>query len=159
MAPHPESDKQIMLELANTHPELPPPYAVFKTNAVSTSLSQGGLFPLLSRVNSSCRPNLTRPLWDAKDGVIRLWAGCDIAEGEELVRPRQLNLSPGCRLILFVPPVLPMQGWMYLDSYYQSIAERKAETLDVLGRSPISFMSAFATRSLMTDVRHRLASS
>jgi hypothetical protein len=102
MAPHPESDKRIMLELANTHPELPPPYAVFKTNAVSTSLSQGGLFPLLSRVNSSCRPNLTRPLWDAKDGVIRLWAGRDIAEGEELVSraspafdpPPQTSLTP-----------------------------------------------------------------
>lgn len=86
MDPHPDADKRIMLELANTHPELPPPYGVFKTNAVSTSLSQGGLFPLLSRVNSSCRPNLTRPLWDQKDGVIRCWAGRDIEEGEELVR-------------------------------------------------------------------------
>lgn len=110
MAPHPESDKRIMLELANTHPELPPPYAVFKTNAVSTSLSQGGLFPLLSRVNSSCRPNLTRPLWDAKDGVIRLWAGRDIAEGEELVSraslPRHLRKlelrSPCLQPALFV---------------------------------------------------------
>lgn len=86
MAPHQESDKQIMLELANTHPELPPAYAVFKTNAVSTTLATGGLFPLLSRVNSSCRPNLTRPLWDREAKVTRCWAGRDIEEGEELVR-------------------------------------------------------------------------
>lgn len=68
-----------------SHPSTTPK-AVFKTNAISTVLTQGGLFPSLSRVNSSCRPNLRRPVWDKAAGVIRSWALRDIEVGEELVR-------------------------------------------------------------------------
>ncbi|CED85266.1 Predicted histone tail methylase containing SET domain [Phaffia rhodozyma] len=101
-------DKQCLMDLANTHPELPSTYGVFKTNAVCTRLSQGGLFPHLSRVNSSCRPNLSRPQWDRSRGLIETWALRDIELGEEL-------------------------GWMYLDNSFRTSEERQEETLRVLG--------------------------
>ncbi|SCZ99372.1 BZ3500_MvSof-1268-A1-R1_Chr7-2g09504 [Microbotryum saponariae] len=74
--------------LSNMHPSQPRAYAIFLTNAVSLSESTtGGLFPLLSRFNSSCRPNLSRPHWSSKTRKMQLIAVRDIEEGEELVWP------------------------------------------------------------------------
>ncbi|GAA5925955.1 hypothetical protein JCM3775_005161 [Rhodotorula graminis] len=71
-------------DLANTRPDLPQAQAIFATNAVQTSGEIGGMFLLLSRFNSSCRPTLSRPAWDPSSGSTRLYALRDIAEGEEL---------------------------------------------------------------------------
>ncbi|KDE07902.1 hypothetical protein MVLG_01812 [Microbotryum lychnidis-dioicae p1A1 Lamole] len=74
--------------LSNMHPSQPRAYAIFLTNAVSLSESTtGGLFPLLSRFNSSCRPNLSRPHWSSKTRKMELIAVRDIEKGEELVWP------------------------------------------------------------------------
>ncbi|KAL7410362.1 hypothetical protein BDY24DRAFT_400298 [Mrakia frigida] len=108
MEPKSDEEKRVLFELANTHPELPLGYGVFKTNAICTVLTQGGLFPLLSRVNSSCRPNLSRPLWFKDEKLIRLWTLRDIEEGEEL-------------------------DWMYLDSFSRTTEERLGDTFRVLG--------------------------
>lgn len=44
----------------------------------------GGMFLMLSRFNSSCRPTLSRPAWDPSTHSTKLYALRDIAEGEEL---------------------------------------------------------------------------
>jgi hypothetical protein len=44
----------------------------------------GGMFLMLSRFNSSCRPTLSRPAWDPSTNSTKLYALRDIAEGEEL---------------------------------------------------------------------------
>ncbi|SCV70685.1 BQ2448_3447 [Microbotryum intermedium] len=75
-------------KLSNMHPSQPRAYAIFLTNAVSLSESMtGGLFPLLSRFNSSCRPNLSRPHWSPRTRMTTLNAVRDIAQGEEMVWP------------------------------------------------------------------------
>ncbi|GAA5986816.1 hypothetical protein JCM10908_000909 [Rhodotorula pacifica] len=71
-------------ELASTRPDLPPAYAIFATNAVQTHGEIGGMFLLLSRFNSSCRPTLSRPAWDAESHSTKLYALRDIKAGEEL---------------------------------------------------------------------------
>ncbi|BGP31419.1 hypothetical protein JCM10296v2_003183 [Rhodotorula toruloides] len=71
-------------DLANTRPELPPAYGIFATNAVQTTGETGGMFLLLSRFNSSCRPTLSRPAWNPSTNSTRLYALRDILPGEEL---------------------------------------------------------------------------
>ncbi|BGP24051.1 setdomain containing protein [Rhodotorula toruloides] len=71
-------------DLANTRPELPPAYGIFATNAVQTSDETGGMFLLLSRFNSSCRPALSRPAWNPSTNSTRLYALRDISTGDEL---------------------------------------------------------------------------
>ncbi|GAA5819998.1 hypothetical protein JCM3770_006820 [Rhodotorula araucariae] len=71
-------------DLANTRPDLPAAQGIFATNAVQTAGETGGLFLLLSRLNSSCRPTLSRPSWDPSTASTRLYAMRDIAAGEEL---------------------------------------------------------------------------
>ncbi|GAA5875771.1 hypothetical protein JCM1840_003512 [Sporobolomyces johnsonii] len=71
-------------QLANTREDLPGAYGIFVTNAVQTQDETGGLFLLLSRFNSSCRPTLSRPAWDPASRTSQLFALRDIAAGEEL---------------------------------------------------------------------------
>ncbi|GAA5861088.1 hypothetical protein JCM3774_002188 [Rhodotorula dairenensis] len=71
-------------DLANTRADLPPAYGIFATNAVQTHGEIGGMFPLLSRFNSSCRPTLSRPAWDPSTRSTKLYALRDIEAGEEL---------------------------------------------------------------------------
>lgn len=83
----PEQRKEFY-SLANTHDELPPALGIFSTNAISVGISESGaLFPTLSRFNSACRPNLTRPAWDPTTRSTRLYANHAIAPGEELCWP------------------------------------------------------------------------
>ncbi|GAA5851939.1 hypothetical protein JCM8547_000105 [Rhodosporidiobolus lusitaniae] len=79
-----EQQRKDFWELANTRPELPPAYGIFATNAVQTRDETGGMFLLLSRFNSSCRPNLSRPAWDPQTASTKLYAFRDIRAGEEL---------------------------------------------------------------------------
>ncbi|KAI0718738.1 SET domain-containing protein [Cerioporus squamosus] len=71
---------------------LPPPLGIFKTNALPCGdhdQSRGlaaetvAIFPLGSRFNSSCEPNVNN-YWDEQHRQITFWAVRDIAEGEEL---------------------------------------------------------------------------
>ncbi|ORY78887.1 hypothetical protein BCR35DRAFT_304909 [Leucosporidium creatinivorum] len=82
-----EEQRKEFWDLANTHDELPPAFGIFTTNAVSTVEETGGLFLTLSRFNSACRPNLTRPLYDSKARTFSLSALLDIPEGDELTWP------------------------------------------------------------------------
>ncbi|GAA5994550.1 SET domain-containing protein [Rhodotorula paludigena] len=79
-----EQQRKDFWDLANTRPDLPPAYGIFATNAVQTSGEIGGMFLLLSRFNSSCRPTLSRPAWNPSTGSTRLYALRDIKAGEEL---------------------------------------------------------------------------
>jgi len=54
------------------------------TASCRTSGETGGMFLLLSRFNSSCRPTLSRPAWDPSSASTRLYALRDIDPGEEL---------------------------------------------------------------------------
>lgn len=69
----------------------------------STVEETGGLFLTLSRFNSACRPNLTRPLYDPKARTFSLSALLDIPEGDELTWP-YLGVST---FFLLLPPQLP----------------------------------------------------
>ncbi|GAA5904606.1 uncharacterized protein JCM6883_003839 [Sporobolomyces salmoneus] len=79
-----EEQRRSFWELANTRKDLPEGYGIFATNAVQTTGEIGGMFLSLSRLNSSCRPTLSRPLWDPSSRTTRLYALRDISEGEEL---------------------------------------------------------------------------
>ncbi|BGP39354.1 hypothetical protein JCM10450v2_003305 [Rhodotorula kratochvilovae] len=79
-----EQQRSDFWDLANTRPDLPAAQGIFATNAVQTAGETGGLFLLLSRFNSSCRPTLSRPAWNPSTGSTRLYAMRDIAAGEEL---------------------------------------------------------------------------
>ncbi|GAA5970396.1 hypothetical protein JCM11641_001693 [Rhodosporidiobolus odoratus] len=79
-----EEQRKAFWELANTRPEVPSAYGIFLTNAVQTKDETGGLFPSLSRFNSSCRPTLSRPSWDPSTSTTNLYALRDISPDEEL---------------------------------------------------------------------------
>ncbi|CEQ40562.1 SPOSA6832_02202 [Sporobolomyces salmonicolor] len=79
-----DSQREQFWQLANTRESLPGAYGIFATNAVQTHGETGGLFLLLSRFNSSCRPTLSRPAWDPVTRTIKLFALRDIEAGEEL---------------------------------------------------------------------------
>ncbi|GAA6019939.1 hypothetical protein JCM11491_006713 [Sporobolomyces phaffii] len=78
------AEREAYWALANTRDDLPPGYGIFATNAVQTTGEIGGMFLSLSRFNSSCRPTLSRPEWDAQSRTTRLYALRDIVPGEEL---------------------------------------------------------------------------
>jgi hypothetical protein len=82
-----EEQRKAFYELANTHDELPPALGIFTTNAISTVEETGGLFLILSRFNSGCRPNLTRPHYDKPTRSLVLYALHDIEAGDELCWP------------------------------------------------------------------------
>ena len=79
---------------------------IIRTNAYPISAAQGGVFPLFARFNHSCTPNVTHAF---RDGVRRVHASRDIAEGEELLnsyvdvaqgtRERQAMLSAQFRFV------------------------------------------------------------
>ncbi|BGP54872.1 hypothetical protein JCM8202_003381 [Rhodotorula sphaerocarpa] len=79
-----EQQRKDFWALANTRNDLPPAYGIFATNAVQTHGEIGGMFLLLSRFNSSCRPTLSRPAWDPESRSTKLYALRDIDAGEEL---------------------------------------------------------------------------
>ncbi|KAI5477705.1 hypothetical protein MNV49_005988 [Pseudohyphozyma bogoriensis] len=97
-------------KLANTRDELPPALGIFTTNAVATKADLGGMFLNLSRFNSSCRPNLSRPIWDPTTRRINTYALHDIEPSTELV-------------------------WPYLSRDYEfdSIAQRREQFNNVFG--------------------------
>ncbi|RPD54918.1 SET domain-containing protein [Lentinus tigrinus ALCF2SS1-7] len=88
-----DANQRLYFSLANAWMGVhPPPLGIFKTNALpcgdhdeskGVAADTGGLFPLGSRFNSSCEPNITN-YWDANGHQITFWAVRDIAEGEEL---------------------------------------------------------------------------
>lgn len=74
--------------IALTHPPTAHDLAQFLSHPPrSTTRDVGGLFLLLSRFNSSCRPNLSRPYWDPATKTITLYALYDIPPNTELVWP------------------------------------------------------------------------
>jgi hypothetical protein len=132
-----EEQRRHFWDLANTRDELPPAFGIFATNAVQyvhfsspvpasfaaqrlryailspircyrTKDETGGLFLLLSRINSSCRPTLSRPRWDPSTTSTKLYAYRDISVGEQLT-------------------------WTYLNVLFEfaGVEERKAEMLRV----------------------------
>lgn len=66
---------------------LPSKLTIGPSRVCSTVEETGGLFLQLSRLNSSCRPNLSRPLYDPKTRSFSLYALQDIPVGEELTWP------------------------------------------------------------------------
>nr|CRX79004.1 hypothetical protein ls5930a1_00071 [Leucosporidium scottii] len=104
-----EEQRERFWELANTHDELPPAFGIFTTNAVSTVEETGGLFLTLSRFNSACRPNLTRPLYDSKARTLSFSALLDIPEGDELTWP-YLGVSTPFPLPLIAAPHTKLGG-------------------------------------------------
>ncbi|GAA5937170.1 uncharacterized protein JCM15063_002830 [Sporobolomyces koalae] len=79
-----DQQREQFWDLANTRDDLPKAYGIFATNAVQTTGEIGGMFLMLSRFNSACRPTLSRPAWDPASRTTRLYALRDIAAGEEL---------------------------------------------------------------------------
>ncbi|PVH89105.1 SET domain-containing protein [Cadophora sp. DSE1049] len=56
---------------------------IFRSNAYNTGSSDVGLFPLIARINHSCRPNSVN-YWSEKLGKRVIYAGRDIGVGEEI---------------------------------------------------------------------------
>ncbi|KAK0102273.1 hypothetical protein ONS95_005895 [Cadophora gregata] len=56
---------------------------IFRSNAYNTGTSEVGLFPLIARINHSCRPNSVN-YWSERLGKRVIYAGRDIEVGEEI---------------------------------------------------------------------------
>ncbi|KAH7351279.1 hypothetical protein BKA65DRAFT_255386 [Rhexocercosporidium sp. MPI-PUGE-AT-0058] len=64
-------------------PPNPDILTIFRSNAYNTGTSHIGLFPLIARINHSCRPNAVN-YWSERLGKRVIYAGRDIAVGEEI---------------------------------------------------------------------------
>ncbi|TFK92493.1 SET domain-containing protein [Polyporus arcularius HHB13444] len=88
-----DTDQRRYFNLANASVGLlAPPLGMFKTNALpcgdhdqsrGLAVDTAAIFPLGSRFNSSCEPNVNN-YWNESLNQITFWAVRDIAEGEEL---------------------------------------------------------------------------
>lgn len=67
-------------------PDKPTPVTRFKTNALPLGVgsTRGGLFPQISRINHSCRPNVHHS-WCEKLGKEVIYASSPIAQGQEIL--------------------------------------------------------------------------
>ncbi|KAH9214369.1 hypothetical protein DL95DRAFT_523919 [Leptodontidium sp. 2 PMI_412] len=64
-------------------PPNPDLLTIFRSNAYNTGTSHIGLFPLIARINHSCRPNAVN-YWSERLGKRIIYAGRDIDVGEEI---------------------------------------------------------------------------
>jgi hypothetical protein len=79
--------KKIFNELTDCHsPKSPTPYGIVQTNALPLGnyATQGGIFPLLSRINHSCLPNVHHN-WNPYKEMETIYAIRDIEQEEEIL--------------------------------------------------------------------------
>jgi hypothetical protein len=82
----PREGQRAFLSLHNNFPGQPAPFSnIVRSNGypLGPSSDVGGLFPLVARLNHSCRPN-AQHAWDAARGRETVHAVRDVAAGEEL---------------------------------------------------------------------------
>lgn len=82
----PREGQRAFLSLHNNFPGQPAPFSnIVRSNGypLGPSSDVGGLFPLVARLNHSCRPN-AQHAWDAARGAETVYAVRDVAAGEEL---------------------------------------------------------------------------
>lgn len=104
----------------------------------STVEETGGLFPTLSRFNSACRPNLTRPLYDPKARTLSLSALLDISEGDELTWP-YLGVSTFL-LLLPLPSAAPhIARWSFRPPFLRRTAIAESSPTGLLPQIPFDF--------------------
>ena len=61
-----------------------PPIIIYRTNAYPAGAGKSGLFPLISRLNSDCTPNVHYN-WNEKQGSSTVYCVSKISKGEEIV--------------------------------------------------------------------------
>jgi hypothetical protein len=79
--------KKIFNELIDCHsPKTPTPHGIVQTNALPLghSATQGGIFPLISRINHSCLPNVHHN-WNPYKEMETIYAIKDIEPEEEIL--------------------------------------------------------------------------
>jgi hypothetical protein len=80
-----EPQQQEFLSLYNNFPGKQPLSGIIKTNALSLGSGSmvGGIFPIISRINHSCRPN-TQHTWNSSTEHETIHTIRDIQKGEEI---------------------------------------------------------------------------